>query len=331
MLAVTFPGNSRVEVKDLPIPVLKPGEVLLKVGASAICGSEMKNYRSPEGLAFVPGHEMVGTVVENPNDFGPKAGSRVAINIISGCGHCTYCLKGDRRFCKEQGFVNGGHGEFVAVPAYTCMPLPDDIPFDLGALLGGDTLGVGFHALNKVKVGPRDNVVLVGAGPVGSGFVAMLRYLGVRTIVVEVSPYRRALMQKLGVDCVIDPTTTDALATIRDLTNGRGADVAIDASGQDSGVNLALNATRAEGTFIFAGAGHSATINPWEQFLAKEITAYGVWYFTDADYFGILEAYRNGLKVDGLLTHHFCLEDAPQAYDLFSHAQTGKVVFVPKD
>ena len=331
MLAVNFPGNSRAVVKDLPVPVPKPGEVLIKVGASAICGSEMKNYRSPEGLNYVPGHEMVGTVVENPNRSGPEVGDRVALNIISGCGHCTYCLKGDRRFCKEQGFINGGHAEYVAAPAYTCMPLPSDIPFDIGVLLGGDTIGVAYHALTKIKPAARDTVALVGVGPVGSGFAAMLRYLGVRTIVVEVSAYRRELVRKMGIEHIIDPASTDALSAIMELTNGRGADIAIDASGQDAGVNLALNATRAEGTFIFAGAGHQATINPWEQFLAKEIMAYGVWYFTDADYFGILEAYRSGLQVDGLLTHHFHLEEASRAYEMFSHAQTGKAVFVPQE
>ena len=331
MRAVIFPGNSRAEVTHMPLPLLKPGEVLLRIGASAICGSEMSSYRSPERLADVPGHEMAGTVADNPNDFGLRVGSRVAVNIISGCGRCTYCLRGDRRFCREQGFINGGHAEFAAVPAYSCMPLPDDVPFDLGALLGGDTIGVAFHAFRKVTPHPRDSVVLIGAGPVGSGFVTMLRYLGIRTIVVEVSPYRRALAQKLGIEHVIDPTTTDALGAIRELTGGRGADLAIDASGQDEGVNLGLNATRAEGAFIFAGAGHRATIRPWEQFLAREITAYGVWYFTDSDYFGILDAWRSGLKVEGLLTHHFHLEDAPRAYDLFSHAQTGKVVFVPAD
>jgi threonine dehydrogenase-like Zn-dependent dehydrogenase len=273
----------------------------------------------------------VGTVVENPGGGGPKAGDRVAINIISGCGRCTYCLKGDRRFCDEQGYVMNSHAEYVAVPDYCCMPLPDDIPFDIGALLGGDTIGVAYHTFNKVKPKPRDTVVVVGVGPIGSGFVAMLNYLGLRTIVVEISPYRRELVKGYGVEHVIDPTQTDALAAIRELTGGKGADVAVDATGKDAGVNLALNATCKEGTFIFAGAGHEASINPWEQFLEKEIVAYGVWYFVDADYFGILDAYRQGLSVDGLLTHRFHLEEAQAAYDLFSTAQSGKVVFVPKE
>ena len=328
MLTVTFVGNSRVDVQDRPMPELKPGEVLVKVGASAICGSEMKTYRGPNAHASNPGHEIVGSVVDNPGGQGPKVGDRVAINIITGCGHCTACLSGDRRFCAEQGYVFGGHAEYVVAPAVCCMPLPDDLPFAEGVLIGGDTLGVAYHALSKVKVGPRDTVAVVGCGPVGLGFVTLLGFLGVRTIAAEVSPVRRELARRQGATEVVDPSATDALAAIKDLTQGKGVDLGIDASGADGGVNLALDVVRDEGTFIFAGAGHMATINPWKQFLEKEITAYGVWYFVDRDYYGLLDLYRQGLKVDGLITHRFGLRDAPAAYDLFARGETGKVIFV---
>jgi threonine dehydrogenase-like Zn-dependent dehydrogenase len=334
MLAVQFLGNSKVEVKDMPTPSLKPGEVLLKIEASAICGSEMGAFRSPPPehtnniTIFNPGHELAGTIAET-NDAGTvKVGDRVAINIITGCGKCTTCRQGDRRFCNQQGYVMNAHAEYIAVPAYTCMGLPDDLPFDLGVLIGGDTLGVAYHALSKVTIKPRATALVVGAGPVGSGFVAMLSYLGVRTILVEMSPYRRELMKQYGLETV-DPTTTDALTAIKELTNGKGADVSIDASGKDAGVNLALDAVSKKGTMVFAGAGREATINPWKHFLEKEMTAYGVWYFVDNDYYGLLESYRNGLNVKPLLTHHFHLKDAQQAYDLFAGAQAGKVVFVP--
>jgi threonine dehydrogenase-like Zn-dependent dehydrogenase len=334
MLAVQFLGNSKVEVKEMPTPSLQPGEVLLKIEASAICGSEMGAFRSPPSqdtpkTLFNPGHELVGTIVET-NDAGTvKVSDRVAINIITGCGKCTTCRQGDRRFCNQQGYVMNAHAEYIAVPAYTCMPLPEDIPFDLGVLIGGDTLGVAYHALSKVAVRPRDTALVVGAGPVGSGFLAMLNYLGVRTILVEMSPYRRELMKQYGLD-IIDPTASNALATIKELTDGKGADISVDASGKDAGVNLALDAVSKKGTMIFAGAGREAKINPWKHFLEKEITAYGVWYFVDNDYFGLLEAYRNGLNVAPLLTHRFHLKDAQQAYDLFAGAQAGKVVFVPQ-
>jgi threonine dehydrogenase-like Zn-dependent dehydrogenase len=329
VLTVTFAGNSRIEVKEVPIPEPKPDEVLLKVGASAICGSEMKRFRAPEPLASNPGHEIVGTVVDNRGGRGPRAGDRVAVNVITGCGRCTACLSGDRRFCPEQGYVTGGHSEYVTVPAVCCMPLPDDLPFAEGVLIGGDTLGVAYHAVSKVKIAPRDAVAVIGCGPVGLGFVALLRFLGIRTLAIEVRPYRRDLARRIGAEAVIDPTERDGLGAIEDWTDGKGVDVAIDATGTEAGAKLGLDATRKQGRFVFAGGGEQVTVNPWKHFGEKEATAYGVWYFVDRDYAELLDLYRQGLAVDNLITHRIGLEDAPTAYDLFARGETGKVVFRP--
>ncbi|MCC7022130.1 MAG: zinc-binding dehydrogenase [Thermomicrobiales bacterium] len=327
MKRVVFAGNSRVTVDDVAVPEPGPGDVLVRVGASAICGSEMKSYHSPSAWPGNTGHEIVGEVAADAAGTPWRAGDRVAVNIITGCGECMACRGGDRRFCAQQGYVFNGHGEYVAVPAINLMPLPDDLPYDEGVLLGGDTLGVAYHALSRVQLRPRDTVAVVGCGPVGLGFVRLLAFYGVRTIVVELGPYRRDLAQRLGAEITIDPGAGDALAAIREATGGRGVDVGIDASGSDPGVNLALDAVRDEGQFIFAGAGHKATINPWSQFLEKELTAYGVWYFVDRDYFGLLDLYRQGLTVRDLITHRFALDDAEAAYLTFAHGESGKVIF----
>lgn len=329
MQRVVFAGNSRVETQDVPVPVPASGEVLIRVGASAICGSEMKRYYGPDALQGNPGHEMVGEVVETNGVNTPRVGDRVAVNIITGCGRCAACYAGDRRFCPEQGYIFNGHADYVVAPAVNCMPLPDDLPYDEGVLIGGDTLGVGFHALNKVCLRPRDTVAVIGCGPVGLGFVRLLSFYGVRTIVAETSAYRRELAHTLGAETAIDPQAVDAVAAIKEMAGGRGVDIGVDASGSDAGVNLALDVTRDEGTFIFAGAGHHATINPWRQFLEKELTAYGVWYFIDRDYHGLLDLYRQGLSVSNLTTHRFLLEASATAYSRFASGESGKVLFTP--
>jgi threonine dehydrogenase-like Zn-dependent dehydrogenase len=272
---------------------------------------------------------MVGEVVDRRGAPTPRVGDRVAVNIITGCGDCPTCRAGDRRFCADQGYIFNGHAEYVAVPAINCMPLPDDLPFDEGVLIGGDTLGVAYHAISKVGLHPGDTVSVVGCGPVGLGFVRLLSFYGMRTIAAEVSPYRRQLALQLGAQTVIDPMSEDPIAAIRDANGGRGIDIGIDASGTDAGVNLALDVTRDEGKFIFAGAGRKATINPWSQFLEKELVAYGVWYFVDRDYFGLLDLYRQGLSVSNLITHRFPLDEAADAYALFDRGESGKVLFMP--
>src|SRR5262249_15569148 len=134
MKLVTFTGNSTVRVDDAAVPDLQSGEVLVRVGASAICGSEMESYRSPDARAGNAGHEMVGEVVDSGDVTSPRVGDRVAINIITGCGECTPCRSGDRRFCAQQGYLFNGHAEYVAAPAVNCMPLPDDLAFAEGVL-----------------------------------------------------------------------------------------------------------------------------------------------------------------------------------------------------
>jgi threonine dehydrogenase-like Zn-dependent dehydrogenase len=255
-----------------------------------------------------------------------RVGDRVAINVITGCGTCLECLSGDRRFCLvKQGYVMNGHAQYVAVPEATCLPLPDEMGFDLVVLIGGDTLGVASRALAMIPLRPRETVLVAGAGPVGLGFVALLAFLGIDTIVSEPSPYRRALVEKMGAR-TIDPTLDGIIEQLLGLNGGKRVDVAVDASGKSEGVNLSLEATRPRGRMIFAGAGRQASINPWRHFLEKEITAYGVWYFTDTDYFRLLGFCQQGLDVEHLITHRFDIAAAPTAYQVMASGQCGKAV-----
>lgn len=114
-----------------------------------------------------------------------------------------------------------------------------------------------------------------------------------------------------------------------EASGGRRVDVGIDAGGSNAGVNLALDATRDEGTFVFAGAGTKAAINPWAPLLEKEMVARGVWYFVDRDFHGLVDLNRQGLTVSDLITHRFPLAATPTAYELFARGETGKVLLMP--
>jgi 2-desacetyl-2-hydroxyethyl bacteriochlorophyllide A dehydrogenase len=332
MLTARLMGNSLVEKAIVADPTPAPGEVIIKVMTSALCGSEMGAYRTtltgngrPEPRYDNMGHELVGEVVDANGQSLLPAGSRVAVNIITGCGVCNQCRSGDRRFCKDQWYVFNGHSEYLNVPAYTCMPLPDQIDYETGVLIGGDTLGVGARALRFATIRPKDRVLVVGAGPVGLGFVALLAHMGLETVVSEPSAYRRDMVRKMGATA-IDPLAGEAKDQLMAATNGHRIDLAIDASGRSDGVVFALESLRPFGQMIFAGAGHQAAINPWSHFLEREVSARGVWYFTDADYFVLLDLYEKGLRVDHLITHRFALSDANAAYADFDQGVTGKVL-----
>jgi propanol-preferring alcohol dehydrogenase len=206
--------------------------------------------------------------------------------------------------------------------------LPEEITWSEGVMLGGDTIGTPYHALRRVHVSAADTVAVFGCGPVGLGAITLLAFLGAQTFAVEPIRYRRELAGELGADVQIDPTSEDPCDTIRELTEGRGADVALDCSGLAATTTLALDCTAVHGRVALIGEKGEATIRPSDQFIRKELTVIGSWYFTAADYHRILRLRQQGLNVSGLATHRFPLEEAQQAFATFSSGQSGKVMIV---
>jgi len=326
MKAAFFAGQGRVEVREVPRPEPGPGEVLLRVRASGLCGSELHAYRGQRSSEDIPGHEMVGEVVAVNGARGVTIGERVAVQIMSGCGRCLHCLAGDPEHCAEGGLHTGGYAEYVALPAECCLPLPQEITWGEGVLLGGDTIGTPYHALYRLGLNAADTAAVFGCGPVGLGAVTLLRFFGARAFTVEPIAYRRELACQLGPEVGIDPTAEDTVARIKGLTEGRGVDVALDCSGVAATTGMALDSAAIHGRVAFIGEKQEAAIRPSPQFIRKELTAIGSWYFTGADYFRILGLYKRGLHASGLITHRFPLEEADRAFAIFASGQSGKVL-----
>lgn len=328
MKAALFTGQARVEIRQVPQPEPGPGEVLLRVRASALCGSELHAYRGQGSGENIPGHEMAGEVVALNGVRGIAIGDRMAVQIMSGCGRCLHCQAGDPEHCAERHLHTGGHAEYVALPAECCLPLPPEITWVEGVLLGGDTIGTPYHALHRLGVSAVDTVAVFGCGPVGLGAVTLLHFLGAQIFAVEPIAYRRQLACQLGANVGIDPAAEDAVARVKALTDGSGVDVALDCSGVAATTGMALDSTAVHGRVAFIGEKSEATIQPSPQFIRKELTVIGSWYFTGADYFRILGLYQRGLDVSGLITHRFPLKQADQAFATFSSGQSGKVLML---
>ena len=152
MKAVFYAGNSRIELREVPIPTPGLGDVLIRIRASVICGSELHDYHSEHGGKGIAGHEGVGEVVSAPATSGLAEGQLVAVQVLSGCGNCERCLAGDPEHCTKMRFHGGTHAEFMAVPAMCCRPVPADIPPDIAVLLGGDAIGTPYHALSRLGI-----------------------------------------------------------------------------------------------------------------------------------------------------------------------------------
>ena len=321
-------GHSVIDVVDAPEPVAGPGEVLVKTAVSAICGSEMHAYRGAGVASGNGGHEAAGTIVALGPGSHLAEGQRVGICCVIGCGRCDYCAQGQQTYCAERHVQTGMHAERIAVPARACQPLPDDVPWDAGVLLSGDGMGVPYHTSRKLTAAEVQTVAVFGVGPIGLGNTLMQSYSGRRVIAVDVSRPRLDLALRLGAADAIDAGTVDAVEAIRQLTGGRGADVCIEAAGRLETLRQCFAALRPGGTLLINGEQGALALSPSDDFIRRDITAVGSWFYHYAEFPAMLSLYRQGLRVPDLVTHRFPLEDAAEAYREFAAGRTGKVLLM---
>jgi threonine dehydrogenase-like Zn-dependent dehydrogenase len=341
MKAVKIVGVGEIEVKEVPIPVPSDNEVLIKLKASALCRSDLHLYHGEsvfedsevDGSTITPGHEPCGIVEKvGTNVKAVKAGDRVAVYLAMGCGSCSNCLEGDTMLCEQfrcLGFdLDGGHADYLVVPEYNCLPLPDDMSFLAGAV-STDVGGTLYTACRRLGVDGTKTVAIFGIGPMGCGGVLMAKGFGAKVIAVDVDPQRLELAKNLGADIVINPKDCDSVAEIKRLTNGIGADIAIDCSGSQIAQNNALDCVRAKGTVGFIGESKACTINPSDQFIRKLIDLKGCWYFNRSDWDEITAFIINkNINIEKISSHTFSISEAAEAFKLFDSRATQKVVFL---
>ena len=333
MRAVLLPGNKDVQVTDFPDPRPGPGEILLQIKASAICRSDMSLYYGRPIVGgvnagtgqIIPGHEPCGQVVElGEGVTHVQVGDRVAAYLAIGCGVCRYCLSGYRMLCpswKCVGFdVHGGDAEFLVIPAINCLHLPDALSFEAGAL-STDLVGTLYHAQKRLAVSGSDTVAVFGLGPMGATGVMVAKALGARVIAVDVLEARLDLAHRLGADAIVNSSTGDPAAAIVRLTDGLGADVAIDCSGNPAAQNAALDCVGRFGRVAFIGESRETAIRPSDQLIRKLLTVIGAWYFPLSAYPEIARfMVQHRLPVEQLVTHRFSIEQAPDAFRMFDSA-----------
>ncbi len=327
MKSLRFAGNSRVELVEVPQPEPADGEMLIRVRASGLCGSEMGAFRSEKGLAGNSGHEFAGEVVAPNGQPGFAEGDRVGVHIIIGCGECRYCHADLAIFCERQSFCTGAHAEYMAAPARHCVKLPDDVDWPTGVLIAGDAMGVAYHLADRVGIRGHDAVAVIGCGPIGLGNVLLLDFYGARPLAADISADRLRLAWQLGATVSVNPQEVDAVKVLRDLTGGEGPDVCYECTGRPEGVSLAFEACKKGGKIGIVGEQPEACFNPSRDLIHKELTVYGAWYWRMCEFYEMVKLVREGLKVKRIITHELPLEEAQQAYDLMTAAKCGKIVF----
>jgi threonine dehydrogenase-like Zn-dependent dehydrogenase len=306
-------GNRNVIIEETLTP--KPGydDVLVKTVVSALCGSEMSGYYQFGVAEGNMGHEAAGIIAEVGKGVETlEPGQRVGVSAIAGCGQCDYCAKGQYTWCDHFRFSGNMHAEYFVVPALACHVLPDDIPWDVGVLITGDGMGVPYHTSQKIQGEDIRCVAVFGLGPIGLGNVLLQSYLGRDVIGIDRSPERLSLARQLGATHTIAVDET--------------ADICIEAAGQPVTAKQCFASVRKGGKIVFNGEQPSLELSPSQDFIRRDITATGSWYYHYSQYPQMRELYYQGLPARSLITHHFPLDQVSDAYRVMAEGISGKVL-----
>jgi L-iditol 2-dehydrogenase len=269
MNALLLKNYLELAVTDMPKPAAGPGEILVRVRACGICGSDIHGYDGSSGRRIPPlvmGHEAAGTVAE----VGPEAGAgvsafregdRVTFDSTVYCGHCFFCRRGDINLCDNRQVLgvscgdyrrHGAFAEYVAVPAHIAYHLPDSLAFEHAAMIEAVSVAVHAVALTPIRLG--DSAVVVGAGMIGLLVVQALKLAGcARIIAVDLADNRLELARTLGATDAVNPKDQDVAEFVRARTYGRGADVAMEVVGATAPVKTAVAVLRKGGALTLVG------------------------------------------------------------------------------
>ena len=343
MRGAYLPGDRTVELREVPDPTPGHGQVVVRVRASTICGSDLRAiYREHLGHGaeayqdVVAGHEPCGDVVEvGPGCSRVRVGDRVVLYHISGCGQCEQCRRGYLIGCESASRAaygwqrDGGHADLLLADETTCVLLPEPLTHLDGACVACG-FGTAYEGLCRAEVSGRDVVLITGMGPVGLAAGLMAGKLGSPLrIGVDVSPSRLELASSLGAVDAVVPAGDDALEQVLELTGGKGCEVTLDASGAASARLTALQATRPWGRCVLIGEGGRLELDVSPVLIHPQLTVHGSWVTSTWRMEQLVEQLvRWDLHPEVTVTDRFALDEVARAYELADAGTGGKVGIV---
>jgi threonine 3-dehydrogenase len=330
------------ELSDIPQPPIGPNDVLVKVKAAAICGTDIHIYRWNEWAAqrikppMTFGHEFCGEVVQ----VGERVTHLQVGDLIAGethipCGHCFYCQTGNQHVCEQMKIIGvhteGVFAEYAAIPAVCGWKLAPGTDPELGAIM--EPMGVATHGL-LIEPVDGQSVAIVGCGPIGIFGAQVATALGANPLfVLEVKPDRLSMAQRIVPQAVaLNPAEGNAIAAVKEATGGRGVDVCVELSGSIPGTRLAFDLIRVGGRISLVGlTGAPVSLNTSDDIIYKEATVIGTtgrlmwetWWQMDR----LLASGRFDPR--DVITHRFGLEDYAEAFELAGSGKAGKIILTP--
>lgn len=345
MLAAVFGGPGELDVKEVETPGAEAGEVLVRVGANTVCGTDVRILRGEKTSGIVSpvvlGHELAGHVAEVGDGVeGYQVGAPVVMAPAMACLHCYFCRRGLENLCVEKrimgNIVDGGLAEYVRIPAGAVRAgnlfvAREDLPSEHLAL--AEPLACCLNGREKYRVEVDDTVLILGAGPIGLFHLQLALLAGARTVMVSNrSEDRRASARELGAHVTIDPSSEDLEEVVGEHTGGLGADVCVVCVGKPDLVNDALRATRKGGRVnVFAGLAGAG----WSEVEANlihynELTVTGASDSRRRDYDTAIRMIESGrIDAERMVTHRFPLGDTQKAIETAAGGEGIKVAVMP--
>jgi len=344
MKGVVLPGNRQLEFREFPVPEPGVGQVLVRMKASSLCGSDLRAiYRptdqgsGPEAYrGVIAGHEPCGIIERTgPGVTHFRAGDRVVLYHIAGCGLCPECQGGWQISCTSDRRAaygwqrDGGHAEFLLAEERTLVALPNELSYLDGAMVACG-LGTAYAACLRAAVSGRDRVLITGLGPVGLAAAMLCKAMGARVVGTDIEPARRALAERLQATDLAVTSDDDRLRErLLEATDGHGFEVGIDCSGNADARHLCLEMAREWGRVVYIGEGGTVSFAPSPLLIHKQLTLHGSWVCSMPQMVDLVEhLVRWDLHPDRMVTDRFTLDQAREAYELFDGGKTGKVAIV---
>ena len=341
MRVAMYYNNKDIRIEEMPRPIIGPGEVLIKIEASGICGSDVMEWYRIHKAPLVLGHEIAGEIVETGDGVKKyKAGDRVAASHHVPCNTCHYCLSGHHTVCdtlRSTNFYPGGFAEFVRLPAINVdrgvYLLPDEMSYEAATFI--EPLACVLRAQRIAGISPGQTVLVLGSGIAGLLHIGLARALGAgKVIATDVSDYRLKAAKDLGAkEAVKAQDLTPAL--IRDLNHGRLADLVILCTGAETAQIQALSLIERGGTVSFfapTDQGVTVPISINDLFFRNDITLTTSYAGSPADHWRALQLIQAGvLNISRMITHRFGLADTVKGFQLVAGAQESiKVIIEPQ-
>jgi threonine 3-dehydrogenase len=324
---------------ERPMPEIGADDLLVKVHAAAICGTDIHIYQWNEyassriKLPLLFGHEFSAEVVEvGKNVANFKKGDRVAGETHVPCGHCFQCTTGLQHICKDMKIVgvhmDGAFAEYAVLPAVCAWKLDPAISYEIGATM--EPFGIGVHAMSKTKPAGK-KVIVFGCGPIGIYAQMVAKFSGAEYVIgVDISKERLDLAKKMGTDIVLNAKNVNVVDEVNKITKGLGTDIVVELTGNKAVVNEATKTLRRGGDIVLVGL-YSGSVE-WDlvnQVIYKEANVYGVTGRIMWDTWWTAQSILLSGKFNTgpVITHYFDLKDFDKALQLAESASTGKIVF----